>query len=181
MSFEPAVDMLAACGLLLANLAFVYYTITWILPQQGVPTCVAVLAGVFAIALMSVYPWHLALGGEEWTSCILDRYPKQMEGFSGYVFVPTTWVMAAEMFGATLLNRRIITGTEFGVVFGGCVLGILVLTVLLQEVHIPYVSTQRLVLPCPEPAQGSWLRGIVEALDTSLLAQRVLKAAGVWQ
>jgi hypothetical protein len=82
------------------------------------------------------------------------------------------------MFGATLLNRRIISQMEFGVVFGGCVFGVLIVTVLVQEVHIPIVSTQRLFLPCPEPAPGTWLLAAVEATDTSLLAQRVLKAIG---
>jgi hypothetical protein len=100
------------------------------------------------------------------------------EGFSGYVYVPTTWVLAAEMFGVTLLNRRILTQVEFGLVFGVCVFGILISTVLSQEVHIPVVTTQRLLLPCPEPPPGTWLRTAVEVLDTSVLAQRVLAAVG---
>jgi hypothetical protein len=78
MSFEPTMDIVAAFSLMLANLSFVYFTLTWILPQQGMLTCIAVLFGVFAISLMSAYPWHLALGGEAWVGCILESYPKQM-------------------------------------------------------------------------------------------------------
>ena len=79
------------------------------------------------------------------------------------------------MFGATLVERKIITEVQFGVVFGGCVASILVVTVIVQEVHIPVVSTQRLILPCPPAAPGSLLEMVGDALDTSALAQNVLQ------
>ena len=51
----------------------------------------------------------------------------------------------------------------------------LVATVIVQEVHIPVVSTQRLILPCPAAAPGSLLESVGDALDTSALAQNVLR------
>jgi hypothetical protein len=35
--------------------------------------------------------------------------------------------------------------------------GMFLATVLSQEVHIPFVSTQKLVIPCEAPEPGSWL------------------------
>ena len=62
----------------------------------------------------------------------------------------------------------------FGGGVGACVLS----TVLVQEVHIPIVSTQRLILPCPAAAPGSALERVGDTLDTSALAQSVLYAMG---
>ena len=50
-------------------------------------------------------------------------------------------------------------------------------TVLMQEVHYPEpASTQKLWLPCPSPAHGSWSEWAVVNLDTSALARSVLLA-----
>jgi len=46
--------------------------------------------------------------------------------------------------------------------------------VLMQEVYMPSVSTQRLYLPCPAPPTGSWRANLADALDTSALAQCIL-------
>ena len=51
--------------------------------------------------------------------------------------VPTTFVFSAMLFGATLLDRAVITSTFFGVVFGGFVAGTVVVNVIVQELHIP--------------------------------------------
>ena len=37
------------------------------------------------------------------------------------MYAPTSFVFSAVLFGATLLNRRVITPLEFGVVFGAIV------------------------------------------------------------
>ena len=42
-----------------------------------------------------------------------------------------------------------------------------------------YVSTQRLILPCPEATNGTVLFTIGEVLDTSRLAQNVLRGVGI--
>ena len=42
-----------------------------------------------------------------------------------------------------------------------------------------YMSTQRLILPCPEATNGTVLFTIGEVLDTSRLAQNVLRGVGI--
>jgi hypothetical protein len=49
------------------------------------------------------------------------------------------------------------------------------LQVLVQEVHIPVVSTQKLYIPCPAPERGSWAEWASVVFDTSVLAQSVLR------
>jgi hypothetical protein len=109
----------------------------------------------------------------------LLRFPKQRLGFSGYVYIPATFSLAAMLFGATLVERGILTDLQFGAGFGGLIIVTLVSTVIVQEVHIPVVSTQRLILPCPAAEPGSILALAADALDTSALAQWVLTALQV--
>jgi len=45
---------------------------------------------------------QLAFEGEEWIDCITKIYPLQRQGFAGYVYVPTNWVLAIIFFGVTL-------------------------------------------------------------------------------
>jgi hypothetical protein len=135
--------------------------------------------GCFALALLSVYPFHLAIGEEEWLRCLVQQYPQQLVGFIGYVYVPALWGLATMLFGATLVERKVITPLRFGQVFGGGAGMILLTTVLMQEVHLPVVSTQRLLLPCPAPPSQSLLGWWVRALDTSVLAQYVLSSLGL--
>ncbi|CAK0888067.1 unnamed protein product [Prorocentrum cordatum] len=123
---------------------------------------------------------HLALSGDEWIACVVDRYPKQLQGLSGYVYVPATVMFAAMLFGGTLLERKIISGLQFAQIFGGGVGVVILTTVLSQELHIPFVSTQRIILPCPEAEPGSLLDVIVRRFDTSILAQTVLGLVGAW-
>ena len=66
---------------------------------------IAPLVGSIGLLMMSIYPIHLLLGGEDWISCIVEQYPAQREAFSGYVFVPTSFVVCAMFFGVTLLGR----------------------------------------------------------------------------
>ncbi|CBY18433.1 unnamed protein product [Oikopleura dioica] len=105
---------------------------------------------------MSIYPMQLAFEGEEWLDCITEIYPLQRQGFAGYVYVPTTWVLA-------ILNLS-------GV---GSVVGILILTVMMQEYHIPYVSTQKLFIPCEKPEESSLEFWANDALDFSTGAQKI--------
>jgi len=132
---------------------------------------IAPLLGSIGLVMMSVYPIHLLLGGEEWIECIVEQYPAQREAFSGYVFVPTSFVVCAMFFGVTLLGRKVLTPIQYAAVFGFGVLGIFFATVLYQEIHIPYVSTQKLILPCGDPTPGSWLEFFVELLNTAAPAQ----------
>lgn len=176
---ERSLDVVAAIVLLLANAAMVFTALTVVRVEIGNAAAVAICGGSFGLLLLSAYPVHLAIGGDEWLNCVVDQYPMQLQGFAGYVYVPTTFVFSAMLFGATLLDRAVITSTFFGVVFGGFVAGTVVVNVIVQELHIPYVSTQRLILPCPEAANGTVLFTIGEVLDTSRLAQNVLRGVGI--
>lgn len=176
---EARIDTITTVAILAANCAFAHQSLTWVREEHGNAVAGGIVCGVFGITLMVGYPIHLAIGGDDWLQCIVDTYPRQLEGFSGYVYVPTTWMFSAMLFGGTLLNRKVIGGGEFGAVFGGGVVGVLVLTVLSQEVHIPGVSTQRLIIPCPPPQAGSLMKNVVNLLDTSVLAQKVLGKCGM--
>jgi len=135
---------------------------------------VAVLFGSFGLVLLAVYPAQLAFGGEQWWQCVQAAYPQQSVGMVAYIYVPATVTFSAMLFGATLWLRRIIGDLIFGGVFLGLVLATLVGTVLMQEVYMPGVSTQRLYLPCPAPPAGSWQANLADSLDTSALAQSIL-------
>ena len=89
-------------------------------------------------------------------------------------------------FAVTLQIRKIITVNQvtyrqysikmtLQLVFGGVcsVIGILMLTVLLQEYHIPFISTQKLFIPCGQPEEKSWSAWADEALDFSAGAQKL--------
>ena len=168
-----AADATFAAGILLGLSALLAETTR----VYGGWLALPVWAGGFALALLAGYPVQLALGGDAWWECVTAAYPRQAEGMVAYIYVPATWAFAAILFGATLLIRKIVSPLIFGGVFLGLVMSVLVGTVLAQEVHIPAVSTQRLFLPCPAPAAGSRAAALVDALDTSVLAQSVLAAA----
>ncbi|CBY31840.1 unnamed protein product [Oikopleura dioica] len=122
---------------------------------------------------MSIYPMQLAFEGEEWLDCITEIYPLQRQGFAGYVYVPTTWVLAIVFFGITLEMRKICTNKQLNLYGVGSVVGILILTVMMQEYHIPYVSTQKLFIPCEKPEESSLEFWANDALDFSSGAQKI--------
>ena len=102
---------------------------------------IAPLCGSMATWLLSIYPIHLALEGEQWVDCISQTYPAQKIGFAGYVYIPASWVFSAMMFGVTLVDRKILHQITFGLIFGVAIMGILLCTIISQEIHIPFVST----------------------------------------
>lgn len=135
----------------------------------------AIMGGIFGILLLSVYPIQLSLQGEDWWTCIQDRYPLQASGMVAFIYIPATVTFSLILFGATLYQRKILSPVEFGitslVLTGVCLLS----AVLSQELHIPYISTQRIYLPCKDPLFPDSLEGkILHALDFSLYARSVL-------
>jgi len=131
------------------------------------------LLGGCGILLMSLYPLQLAFEGENWLKCVTTVYPFQRQGFSGYVYVPTTWALSIIFFAVTLQVRKIITLNQLVFCGIGSVIGILMLTVLMQEYHIPFISTQKLYIPCGQPEESSWSSWANEALDFSAGAQKL--------
>ena len=132
------------------------------------------LFGCVALALLAGYPVQLALGGDEWWQCVQRAYPEQRLGLSAYVYTSASWSFGAILFGATLFNRKLVSEIAFGICFAGLVMATLFSTVLMQEVWIPVVSTQKLVIPCPDPGPGHFIHHFAKAVDTSALAQTVI-------
>jgi hypothetical protein len=140
---------------------------------------VCILVACSTLCFLSGYPIQLAIGGDTWWTCVRNVYPQQDVGFSGYVYVPATWCFGAILFGATLFSRKIISLRQFGVMFLIAPPLLVATTVLIQEVHIPVVSTQKLLIFCPTPEEGSTAAWIERALDFSALAQFVLSRVGL--
>lgn len=175
-------DQAFASSIVVGIISFAWITMRKVTELYGQVVAVSVMAGCLCLTLLSGYPLQLAFGDSTWYSCIMSKYPQQRTGFVQYVYIPATFSFAAMMFGATLLNRKIISRTVFGSFFVVLILATLFATVLMQEIHIPVVSTQKLIIICPDPGMDqpiSILQVLSETLDTSRLAQHVLTGLGV--
>ena len=171
-SAAAAADAAVALLAVLAIVSFAAFGLLRLPPAIGF----AVAIGSFALALLAGYPLQLAILGESWWTCVQRAYPLQGAAMVAYIYVPATWAFALMLFGATLWSRRLIGDIGLGLGFAGLVCATLVTTVLSQEVHHPEpLSTQKLWLPCPSPAPGSWSAWAQEHLDTSALAKTALR------
>jgi hypothetical protein len=171
-----AADKLAALALLasIAAMAATIRSAAKALNTMSGPGHLAIGAGCASLFLLSGYPLQLAFGGGAlWYKCVLEQYPMQREAFVHYVYVPATWAFAIMLFGATLLMRKIISDTTFGVAFVGLILLTLLSTVVTQELWMPFLSTQKLLIDCPGQT-SPFLTTLAETLDTSRLAHNVL-------
>lgn len=141
---------------------------------------IGVLSGSFGLVLLLSYPIHVVIGGPQWLECLAEEYPSQRLAFSSYIYVPAATALAAIMFGATLLIRKAVPKSVF------CALFLIItpltvgVTVLSQEIHLPFVSTQRLLLPCPALPEGKMvaLQRLSDVLDLSHHAQTILSQWG---
>ena len=164
------IDVTVALFTVLAIASFALFGLTSMPPAIGA----ALLIGSFSLALLAGYPLQLAILGDEWWQCVQRAYPMQAIAMVAYIYVPATWAFAVMLFGSTLWHRKIIGDMALGGGFAGLVLATLVSTVLMQEVHLPDVSTQMLWLPCPTPPPDSWSAWIATKFDTSALARSAL-------
>jgi len=164
-----ALDVAFAIALVLGILSFAVPAAT--LPR---PIAVSIFIGIFALLLLAAYPIQLAYGGDTWWRCVRSAYPMQAAGMVACIYVPAATAFSAMLFGATLWLRKLIGALSFGGGFSGVILATLVATVLMQEVHIPYVSTQKIYIPCPAPPPGSLAARVEIALNVSALAQSAL-------
>lgn len=137
---------------------------------------IGISVGSMALLLLSVYPIQLVIFGQDWWDCIQHRYEAQSIGMVAFIYVPSTVTFSLILFGATLYQRSILSDAEFGAGSALIVMVCLVGTVLSQELHIPDISTQRIYLPCLEPAIGSTEAILVRALDFSRYARLILAA-----
>jgi len=135
----------------------------------------SIVFGSIGLMLLAAYPLQLSYFGQDWWTCVQERYPMQAPGMVAFIYVPATLTFSIMLFGATLYQRGIIDAIEYGIGSTLFILVCLVATVLHQEIHIPDVSTQRIYLPCQEPLPGSFEAGAVKAMDFSRYARNLLQ------
>ena len=135
----------------------------------------AVAGTSFLVLIISAFPFQLWQGGSEWIDCVQELYPAQRLSFTSFVYVPTTWMFSMMFFGISLMKRKIVTPTLFALVFGAGNLFIFLLVILMQEIHLPNVATQKTILPCPLPEPDSPLGQIVDFFDTSATLQNLFE------
>ena len=116
---------------------------------------IATCCGIAAIGSLCGYPIQLALMGAAWLEQVFAWYPLQQVAFPYYVYIPATLGFNVIFFSATLHLRNLVSTSTFVKIILGFVFGTLVPTVVLQEVYIPRVSTQKLLIFQP-PASTSW-------------------------
>jgi len=168
------VDVTVALLLFLSTLSF--FPVSVLLAREiSIPIAIGFCVGTCALLLLSTYPMHLAIGGqEEWWECVQTRYPMQGPGMVGFIYIPASFVFSICLFGASLFLRKIVSKLELGIGVTVSVLVCLLATVLSQEVHIPDISTQRIILPCIEPEAGTWFADLVYIMDFSRYARSIL-------
>ncbi len=149
--------------------------------KQSSSISLAIAFGSVCLLLLAAYPLQLAYNGQEhWWKCIQGRYTMQAPGMVAFIYVPTTLAFNIILFGVTLYQRKILSEFAFGCGSIIIIFTCIVSTVLLQEVHIPNVSTQRIYLPCvePEPGKGEGVGSfdalLVESMDFSKYARKIL-------
>eukprot|EP00929_Paragymnodinium_shiwhaense_P035757 TRINITY_DN19276_c0_g2_i2.p1 TRINITY_DN19276_c0_g2~~TRINITY_DN19276_c0_g2_i2.p1 ORF type:complete len:309 (-),score=45.48 TRINITY_DN19276_c0_g2_i2:728-1600(-) len=125
------------------------------------------------------YPLQLAIFPEDWLSCVQRVYPDQGLALSAFVYTPTSAVVAALAFGATLHMRGYVSRALLAVVAALLGLGTLASMVIMQEVHLLGVTTQKLLILCPEEAAPANWRAASQALDLTPMARQVAAACGL--
>jgi len=172
--------ILLRLGDAVASMAILYvigetmYRVVFERPDMHVSVRISVICGLFALSLLSGYPLQLALQGDDWFNGVVSIYPLQRLAFVYYVYIPATFGFNVIVFAATLDNRKMIRPITFGAIIFVFVFGILLPTVLLQEVYIGCVSTQKLLISSDANHQESVLYGLIPTswIDTSVPAQR---------
>jgi hypothetical protein len=119
---------------------------------------VATCCGIAAIGSLCGYPVQLAVQGASWLAKVYRWYPLQQVAFPYYVYIPATMGFNVIFFSATLHLRKLVSTKTFVGITLGFVFGTLIPTVVLQEVYIPRVSTQKLLIFSPPVATSWWPR-----------------------
>lgn len=166
-------DLINSIGIVLTILTMAknIVSMTDVLPNKAL--MYSVLFGVCCLFLMAGYPLQVAVQGQTWLDCVYTKYPLQQAGFIYYVYIPAITGLSLTLFLATLEVRGIISAPLFALLVFVFVVVLLVSTVLRQEVLIPFVSTQRLVIQCPS-VPGSLLDAMGDLTDFSAFSRRML-------
>ena len=168
------------------NVGFIYGA--YIIHKQRPLVAIATVIGAIATWTTYSYPIHLLMDSH-WLECIMThRYPMEDIALVVYVYVPATLCFSAMLFGATLLNHRIISDYTLGVIGAVCIIGTVFVNLFIQEVQVTDITGSQIIMPCPAPEPGSWMytlevwsdsRNFFRALLSSPTVQQFVQLSGI--
>jgi hypothetical protein len=132
----------------------------------------AILMGCVGLATFTGYPLQLSFS-TNWYSCLLDEFPMQNIAFVFYVYIPATFAFGVMIFSVTLMNREIISKSFFVTFVISSLVFMIFLTVLMQENHIPVVTTQKFIILCPVEKNV-----VFDYMNVSIAARFILSLFG---
>merc|ERR1712228_603785 len=142
-----------------------------------------VWASMLYFSLFSVagYVVPVTIYGQSYIDCLDKEWPMQSVGFVSYVFGSISTVYSLCLFLLTVITRIGLKKIPPLLAIGMLVVPVIatfVGAVMLQEIFIPWVSTQRLIIFCPRPKALSFEDYVESAFNVSTLAQTTLKFSG---
>ena len=142
-----------------------------------------IFASMLYCSLFTVagYVVPVTIYGQSYIDCLDEEWPMQSVGFVSYVFGAISTIYSLCLFLVTVITR--IGLNKVPIVLSIAVLVVpviatLVGAVLMQEIVIPWVSTQRLIIFCPRPKPLSFEDYVESAFNLSTLAQTTLQFGG---
>jgi hypothetical protein len=154
------------------GLSFLYTA--HLIRKQSPTAAVAVVLGTIASATTFCYPMHLVYDGQ-WLNCVLEqRYFAEDITLTAYVYLPATMCFSLMIFGATLLQRQIISDTTFGMVGILCFVATFSIGLLIPELQLPNLYGLHIYMTCPAPEIGTFSYRLEKATDARDIAQFVL-------
>lgn len=157
MDCTMVIPFLGVCG----NFMYAAFLIRKEMPASAI----AIIAGTLALTTTCIYPMHIVYDGQ-WLNCVLQqRYSAEDIVLTAYVYLPTTMFFSLTLFGATLLLRRIISDTAFGMMLIFCLIGIFFISTLMQEFQLSKEGGPQMYMPCPTPEPGTLSYSIEKATD----------------
>mmetsp|Transcript_60342 Transcript_60342/g.73932 ORF Transcript_60342/g.73932 Transcript_60342/m.73932 type:complete len:127 (-) Transcript_60342:176-556(-) len=94
--------------------------------------------------------------GQEYVNCLNNVWPYQLSGFVCYVYSIIILFVSISMFEITIAIRKLLPPSIIAPLIVVPVFGILIAAIFMQEIHVPFVSTQRLIIFCPRPQPNSY-------------------------
>ena len=123
--------------------------------KQSPASATAIVVGTLASATTFCYPMHLVYDGH-WLECILEqRYSAEDITLTAYVYLPATMCFSLMIFGATLLQRHIISDSMLGMIGIFCFVSTVFMGLLMPEIQLPEICGLHIYMPCPAPQIGT--------------------------
>jgi hypothetical protein len=134
---------------------FSFLYAAYVVRKQSPTSALAIIVGTFASATTFCYPMHLVYDGH-WLECILEqRYSAEDITLTAYVYLPATMCFSLMIFGATLLQRHIISDSMLGMIGIFCFIGTVFMGLLMPEIQLPEICGLHIYMPCPAPEVGT--------------------------